>query len=304
MAGAEGGRAGCQGLSAAAERGFVRSQSRGTAGRDLCARARPCREARGAGSREPGAGTGPPPAPSLPGTEQCPQTGPWMALGHGPGRGWGCSGDVGTRATSGGTSAGAPKGSRGEAGGQGGPWDSAAGTGTGTGAAMGTGPAAGSRWQPMAGKGSCLPWDGDTPLDHSHHHGATDSGQWGELWQRLCPCGGILRRSRATRDRTGGTGGTGTAPTLFFNPQKLPCFPSCPVLVSPRVVPTEMGAPTHPPVTLVSPDNSDIPGDPCCVTALVTGNRPPWGAQRGGVGTERGLGSFGVLRGLPLLPRD
>lgn len=49
--GVVGARTGCQGLSTGAERGFVRSQSRSTAGRDLCARARHCRETPGAGSR-------------------------------------------------------------------------------------------------------------------------------------------------------------------------------------------------------------------------------------------------------------
>lgn len=109
-------------------------------------------------------------------------------------------------------------------------WDSAAGTGTGTRAGTGTGPAAGSRWQPMAGKGSRLPWDGDIPLDHGHHHRATNSGQWGGLWQRCVPV------------RLVGLGQLPHPPLIprsSLHPAS-PCLPGCPGLVSPRVVPTEI----------------------------------------------------------------
>lgn len=177
---------------------------------------------------------------------------------------------------------------------------------------MGTGLAAGSRWQPMAGKGSCLPWDGDTPRDHGHHHWATNSGQWGGLWQRLCPCGRNLGRPRATGDHTGGTGGTGAAATPFFNPQKLPA-PS-----QPRIPPavlcrchqrqagicahrnSRFGAPTHPLVTLCpQPERWHPCRDVLCGSS--GDGDPPSRGRTGGCGGDR-AGALGSCVGTRCSP--
>lgn len=87
-------RTGCQGLSTAAERGFVRSQSRGTAGRDLRARARHCRETPGVGSRGGhGATASPvPPSHSIMATNWG-TDGSWARPGEGMGVFWG-HGDI------------------------------------------------------------------------------------------------------------------------------------------------------------------------------------------------------------------
>lgn len=106
------------------------------------------------------------------------------------------------------------------------------------------------------------------------------------------------------------TGGTGTAPTSSFNPQKLPAS-SQPLFARLSWAgvtkgcahrnPT-FGTLTYCTVTLVSPNNSGIPGETCDSS----GDRATLSLRctAGGVGTERGLRSFGVLRGHPLLPRD